>query len=64
MERLLRTLAPRLKDLCVRFNRRLSGAKSGPTKKALYVDIDEEIDPDLWEARMRRMRERYYARAR
>lgn len=62
--RLLRTLAPRLKDLCVRFNRRLSGAKSGPIKKALNVDIDEEIDPDLWEARMRRMRERYYGRAR
>lgn len=57
--RLLRALAPRLKDLCVRFNRRPSGGKFTPTKRHLDVDIDEEIDPDLKEARMHRIRERY-----
>ncbi|THZ27198.1 hypothetical protein D6C89_03310 [Aureobasidium pullulans] len=57
-------LAPRLKNFCVRYNRRPPGGKTGPRMRALDVHLDEEIDPELKKARTRRMCERYYARAR
>ncbi|THY16678.1 hypothetical protein D6D01_07647 [Aureobasidium pullulans] len=57
--RLLQTLAPRLKGLCVRYNRRPPGGKTGPLTRPLHVYFDEEMDDEIKEARWRQKILRY-----